>query len=345
MLCIDRGDICIMIVKQFMAELTNKKISVVVPLYNEAAGLKQFNHSLLEVLNSNLANYEVVYCDDGSSDDTNQILRKLTEDNSRIRYVCLTRNFGKENALSAGIFYASGEAIIMLDGDGQHPIELIPEFIKSWLAGTPVVVGLRQSNSREGVTKKWGSYIFHKTFNKITGQKIPAGSTDFRLIDRAVQKNFVKLKDSDRITRGLIDWLGFKTSYIKFTAKPREHGNAGYSFHKLVKLAIDSYVGFSNTPLYFFGYLGVTISTLSFILGLAVFIEQLLLGDPLSWKFTGTAMLAILIIFLVGIVLTAQGILAIYVSLMHNQTKQRPLYVVDFDNSVGIGKDSEDSKK
>jgi dolichol-phosphate mannosyltransferase len=206
------------------------------------------------------------------------------------------------------------------------------------------VVGLRQTNSKEGITKKWGSYIFYKTFNKITGQKIPPGSTDFRLIDRSVQEAFIALKDTDRITRGLIDWLGFKTSYISFKAKARQHGNAGYSFHKLVRLALNSYVGFSNTPLYFFGYLGTAISALSFILGLAIFIEQLLLGDPLSWKFTGTAMLAILIIFLVGIVLTAQGILAVYVSLMHNQTKQRPLFVVDVDNS-SLGKDHKNAQK
>ena len=222
---------------------------------------------------------------------------------------------------------------MMLDGDGQHPVELIPEFIKTWLDGNPVVVGIRKSNSKEGMIKKWGSYVFYKTFNKITGQKIPPGSTDFRLIDRSVQQAFIELKDADRITRGLIDWLGFKTAYIEFRAKPRQHGNAGYSIHKLVKLALNSYVGFSNTPLYFFGYLGAAISTLSFIFGIVILIEQPILGDPLSWKFTGTAMLAILIIFLVGIVLMAQGILAIYVSTIHNQTKQRPLFIVDIANS------------
>ncbi len=345
MLCIDECDICIMITNKFMAELTTKKISVVVPLFNEAAGLEQFNKSITSVLNEALGSYEIIYCDDGSSDSTSEILHKLSASDNHIRYISLTRNFGKENALSAGIFYASGDAIMMIDGDGQHPVELLPEFIKSWLSGNKVVIGIRQSNSKEGIRKRWGSLLFHKTFNKITGQKIPAGSTDFRLIDRSVQQAFIELKDSDRITRGLIDWLGFKTSYIKFNAKPRAQGSASYSFNKLVKLAINSYVGFSNTPLYFFGYLGVVISALSFILGLAIFIEQLLLGDPLSWKFTGTAMLAILTIFLVGIVLTAQGILAVYVSLMHNQTKQRPLYVVDFENSIGLARNNKDAQK
>lgn len=331
-------------VANVMSELTNQKISIVVPLFNEAAGLEQFNNSLTQVLDENLSSYEIIYINDGSRDKTVEILHNLSKSNSRVRYISLTRNFGKENALSAGIFYATGQAVMMLDGDGQHPVELIPEFIKAWLDGNPVVVGIRQSNSKEGITKKWGSYVFYKTFNRITGQKIPAGSTDFRLIDRSVQQAFINLKDSDRITRGLIDWLGFKTDYIHFDAKARAQGSAGYSFHKLVKLALNSYVGFSNTPLYFFGYLGATISALSFILGIAIFIEQLLLGDPLSWKFTGTAMLAILIIFLVGIVLMAQGILAIYVSQVHNQSKQRPLFVIDNDNSF-LGSDHKNAQK
>ena len=143
----------------------------------------------------------------------------------------------------------------------------------------------------------------------------------------------------DRINRGLIDWLGFETAYIEFDANPRLYGGAGYSFRKLIKLAVDSYVGFSNAPLYFFGYLGVIISVLSFLLGITVFIEQIILGDPLAWNFTGTAMLAILIIFLVGLMLTSQGILSLYVSLTYSQSKGRPLYVIDYDSSIGITKD------
>ena len=321
-----------------MTAITSKKISFVVPLYNEAGGILEFHKSLENIIKANLTNYEIIYCDDGSLDNTSELVSRLSKNDKNIKLIRLSRNFGKENALTAGIKFASGDGIFMIDGDGQHPVELIPDFIKSWLNGNKAVVGLRIANSKEGMVKRLGSYLFYRSFTKMTGKRLMAGTTDFRIIDKTVQQAFLELKDTDRVTRGLIDWLGFKTSYIKFRAKPRVHGSAGYSFNKLVKLAMNSYVGFSTTPLYFFGYLGVTISSLSFILGIMVFIEQLLLGDPLNWKFTGTAMLGILIIFLVGILLMAQGILSIYVSMIHNQAKQRPLYIIDFDNSIGLNK-------
>ena len=321
-----------------MPAITHKKISFVIPVYNEASGIVGFNKSLEEVVGTIVPNYEIIYINDGSRDNSVELITGLTNKNRNIKLISLSRNFGKENALSAGIHYANGDAVMMLDADGQHPVELIPEFIQSWLNGNRVVVGVRTTNSNEGFVKKTGSYLFYKSFNKMSGKKLIPGTTDFRIIDKTVSEAFKQLKDSDRVTRGLIDWLGFKTSYIKFKAKSRKTGEPGYSFNKLVKLAMNSYVGFSTTPLYFFGYLGVVISSLSFILGLVVFIEQLLAGDPLHWKFTGTAMLGILIIFLVGILLMAQGILSVYVSMIHNQAKQRPLYVIDFENSIGVDK-------
>jgi dolichol-phosphate mannosyltransferase len=321
-----------------MAILTHKKISFVVPIFNESQNIADFNSSLMDVISSNLSDFEIIYVDDGSSDNTNKLVSEIATKSRDIKLISLSRNFGKENALTAGITYASGDAVMMLDGDGQHPVELIPEFIRLWLAGNKIVIGVRTTNSKEGMVKKMGSYLFYKSFNSMSGKKLVPGTTDFRIIDKTVQQAFLELKDTDRVTRGLIDWLGFKTSYIKFKAKARAHGHAGYSFNKLVKLAMNSYVGFSTTPLYFFGYLGVIISFLSFILGLAIFIEQLLLGDPLSWKFTGTAMLGILIIFLVGILLMAQGILSVYISMINNQSRARPLYIVDHENSIGINK-------
>jgi len=319
-----------------MTAITHKKISFVIPVYNEAAGIVDFHNSIEKVIEPILPNYELIYVDDGSQDNCLKSIAELAVKNKNIRLISLSRNFGKENALSAGIHNADGEAVMMLDGDGQHPVELIPEFIQSWLNGNKVVVGVRTAYTNEKFVKRAGSYLFYKSFNKMSGKKLIPGTSDFRIIDKTVSEAFKQLKDSDRVTRGLIDWLGFKTSYIKFRAKSRQHGQAGYSFNKLVKLAMNSYVGFSTTPLYFFGYFGVVISSLSFILGLAVFIEQLLLGDPLHWKFTGTAMLGILIIFLVGILLMAQGILSVYVSVIHNQSKQRPLYVIDYENSIGL---------
>jgi len=321
----------------------NPLLSVVVPVYNEGAVLHAFHLSLLHVLEPlTEGSFEVIYCNDGSQDDTAAHIQAWHAKDARIKALSLSRNFGKEIALSAGIARAQGQAVLTIDGDGQHPVELIPHFLESWRAGNKVVIGLRTENSKEGWFKRLGSRYFHLLFNKLTGQQLVAGSSDFRLIDHEVQQEFVRMSESDRVVRGLIDWLGFKRDYIHFKAYAREHGTAGYSKRKLLKLAADSFVSLSPTPLYLFGYLGIMITVLALLLGIAIIIEQLLLGDPLHWHFTGTAMLGILILFLVGIVLLSQGILSLYISHIHNQSKQRPLYVIDYEASAGLTKNFED---
>lgn len=319
-----------------MVKSTELKISVVVPLFNESAGIESFHKSLIKILEQTMEiSYEVIYCDDGSSDNTDTIVLSCCRIDPRIKFIKLSRNFGKENALSAGLAQATGDAVLMIDGDGQHPVELIPQFIEAWQAGAQVVVGLT-GNKQNGTLKRLESKLFYKLFNIITGQKLQPGSTDFRLIDQAVRQEFMRLHESGRITRGLIDWLGFKRQYVYFNTKPRLTGTAGYSHRKLLGLAANSFVSLSPAPLFLFGYLGVLIAIASFILGAAVFIEQLVLPDPWNWNFTGTAMLGILIIFLVGVVLMSQGILSLYISHIHTQSKQRPLYIIDYSQSVGI---------
>ncbi len=314
-------------------------ISLVVPTYNEASGLQTFHSSLIKVVEQSAgAAFEIIYCDDGSTDDTAQLVQHWHANNLSIKLIKLSRNFGKENALAAGIAEARGDAIIMLDSDGQHPVAIIPQFIKAWEEGAQVVVGMRTNSSKGGLIKHLSSLLFYKVFNKLTSQKLLAGSTDFRLIDKSVQEAFLSLKETDRITRGLIDWLGFRRQFIPFKVNPREDGTPGYNWRKLLKLAANSFVSLTPTPLYLFGYIGVFITVAAFAFGSSVFIEQLLLGDPWHWKFTGTAMLGILILFLVGIVLLSQGILSLYISHIHSQSKQRPLYVIDYQSSAGIEK-------
>lgn len=309
---------------------------MVIPVYNEALGLAAFHDSLMEVLRSLDTSYEVIYADDGSTDDTSELVRGWHVDDGRVKLVRLSRNFGKENVLTAGIAAARGEAIITLDGDGQHPVELIPQFVKKWQEGAQVVVGVRTANKNASWSRRLASRLFYKLFNALTGQKLLPGSTDYRLIDRAVQRTFLELKEPDRITRGLIDWLGFKRELVHFKANARAAGTARYGRGKLLQLAANSFVSLSPTPLYLFGYLGIFITLGALALGLAVLVEQLIAGDPWHWNFTGTAMLGILILFLVGIVLLSQGILSLYISHIHNQTRQRQLYVIDYKTSVGI---------
>ncbi len=317
----------------------NKLITVVVPLYNESAGLSSFHTKVMKTLEALDRPYELIYCNDGSTDNSGHLIREWRRLNPRIRLIQFSRNFGKESALSAGIAHAKGAGILMIDSDGQHPPELIPQFISAWEKGARVVVGVRKNNKGESLFKRLGSRLFYSLFNRLPGQKLVPGSTDFRLIDKEVQAAFLKLKETDRITRGLIDWLGFERQYIYFTANPRAAGTASYSRRKLLKLAANSFVSLSPTPLYVFGYLGVLITTFALLLGSSVFVEQLLLGDPLGWKFTGTAMLGTLILFMVGIILMSQGILSLYISHIHNQTKQRPLYIIDMVGSAGLEKE------
>jgi len=319
-------------------EMSKKQLlSVVVPLYNEASGLLDFHQTLTNIfLQQPQFEFEIIYCDDGSTDGTTDIVRALHEKDKSIKLISFSRNFGKENALSAGISHACGQAIIMLDGDGQHPVDLIPTFIKAWQEGGQVVIGVSKNRKSEAFFKRLGSKVFYFLINHLSSQKLMPGLTDFRLIDRSVQKAFVELKESDRVTRGLIDWLGFKRVLIEYKEKSRTQGQPGYGYRSLIKLATNSILSLTPTPLYIFGFLGVFITIGAFLLGVSIIIEQLILDDPLHWKFTGTAMLGTLILFLVGIILMSQGILSLYVSHIHSQSKGRPLYVIDYQASVGI---------
>jgi len=312
-------------------------LSVVVPVYNESEGIKLFHDDLFEKTKKATDNsFEIIYVNDGSRDDTLDKLKKIAKKNDFIKVVNLSRNFGKEIATTAGINYSKGEATIIMDGDGQHPPSLINEFLKKWQHGAQIVIGVRSSNQKEGIIKKWGSRIFYKIFNSTSGTEIVPRSTDFRLIDSDVRKEFLRFTERNRITRGLIDWLGFKRDYITFDAPARIAGEASYKTSQLIKLAMNSFISLSLKPLFFFGWVGVIITTLSLILGTFIIIEQLILGDPMELNFTGSAMLGIFMSFMIGLVLISQSIMAIYLSHVHTQTQNRPIFIIDKAHSIGI---------
>ena len=299
-------------------------ISIVVPVFNEGDGITSLYRDIKkETEKLSQYTWEILFVDDGSTDSSSEHLNRIAESDKEVGILTLSRNFGKEYALTAGISYVHGDAIITLDGDGQHPVEAIDKFIEQWQKGFQVVVGVRKE------PRFSRSRLFYALFNRLSGEHLTAGATDYRLIDKVVQEEFVQLAENGRITRGLIDWLGFKRTSILFTPKKRQFGTPTYSTKELIRLAVHSFISLSNLPLYIFGGLGIAITTLSGLLGLAVIIEQFILEDPLRWNFTGTAMLGILILFLIGIVLMAQGVVSLYISAIHRETKHRPLYVVD----------------
>lgn len=308
-------------------------ISLVVPLYNEQYSLQQFNDKLLDFIKEQHDDYKIIYVNDGSTDDTYKVLNSIALKHKFVSVVSLSRNFGKEIALSAGIYYAQGDAIITLDGDGQHPLSYLPEFIDKWQKGAAVVVGVRKHSGGSGI-KKLASSIFYKVFNAFSDVKLVPYSTDFRLIDKNVRAEFIKMQESNRINRGLIDWLGYSRDYVYFEPGIRQGGNAKYSFSKLVKLATDSFVSLTPVPLYIFGFIGILITPIALLLGLFIIFEQYILGDPLLLDFTGTAMLGVLIVFLVGLVLMSQGIIGLYLSHIQAQSANRPLFVIDYSKST-----------
>lgn len=310
-------------------------LSVAVPVYNEADGLVEFHQSLsAAAAKASNGDYEIIYCDDGSLDDSNQIIRGFHAKDKHVRLIGFSRNFGKEIATTAGLHAAAGQAIITIDADGQHPPELISQFIEQWRNGAKVVIGLRQSNQGEGMVKRLGSSLFYKVFNRLTGMKLIPGASDYRLIDRSVQQEFVRMTERSRITRGLIDWLGYPREYVEFKAGRRQSGEAGYSFKKLFKLAIDSVVSMSKSPLYLSAYLGAVVLPISVLIGLIMTIDALA-GDPLNLNATGSAYVVVLLLFLVGVLLVSQGIIGLYLSHIHTETQNRPLYVVNKERSIG----------
>ena len=314
--------------------MNKQLISIVIPAYNETGNIEYIYSSISKVFSKINFPFEVIFVNDGSTDDTRQKIGNLAKDHKNIKLLDFSRNFGKEIATTAGIHHAVGDAIIILDADGQHPVKLIPEFIKLWNQGNKVVVGVRKNSAKDNLLKKQGSKLFYKLFNKFSGVSLIPGSTDFRLIDKEVQESFIKLNEQDRITRGLIDWLGYKREYIYFSALDRHNGEATYTPKKLILLAMNSFVSLSFAPLFLFGYIGIFITSLSFLCGLFVLVEQYILSDHIGLNITGTASLGILILFAVGVLLVSQGMIAVYISKIYAESKRRPLFLIDKSQSI-----------
>ena len=310
--------------------MSRKIISIVIPVFNEESNILLVYQKLLKIFNllKKQYDYELIFVDDGSSDKSSIVLENIAVQNNNVKYIEFSRNFGKEFATSAGIQYSKGDAAIMVDADLQHPAELIPEFIKKWEDGADIVVGIRTKNKGEGLIKKVGSWGFYKMMNLMSDTKIIPQATDFRLIDKKVIVEFNRLTEKTRITRGLIDWLGFKKEFIYFTANERQNGKASYTNFKLAKLALSAVISQSLFPLKLSGYLGIFIFFFSGILGLFIIIEKYILEDPLNMRFSGPAILAVIILFLVGIILSCLGLIALYIGNIQKEVSNRPMYIV-----------------
>ena len=306
-----------------------KLISIVIPVYNEEENIPLVYEKIKEV-SEKLSNYdwEIIFIDDGSTDNSENILEEMAKNNPLVKYIQFSRNFGKEMALSAGLDAANGDAVFMIDADLQHPVEFMPEFIEKWQNGVEVVIGVRNKNKGEGLVKKLGSFLFYKIMNAIGETKIIPRATDYRLLDKKVVLAFRRFTEHGRMTRGLIAWLGFKRDYIYFDANERINDQPGYSNIKLTKLALSSIVAHSLFPLKFAGYLGLLITFLFGTAGFLLLVGKYIFNNSLAMSFSGPAQLAILIIFLVGLILACLGLVALYIANIQAEVVNRPNYVI-----------------
>ncbi len=304
------------------------KISVIIPVYNEEGNIARIWSELSAVFAGLAYDAEFIFVDDGSRDASRERVQTLITHDKRVRYIGLSRNFGKEMALTAGLFEATGKAAIMIDADLQHPPRLILEMIARWEAGAEQVIGRRNGNGGAGLVKGLGSRLFRRIMKAIGEKHFLSDTTDFRLIDRAVIEEFKRFGEHRRLTRGLLDWLGFRQEFIVFRADARHSGQAAYSTRKLIHLALSAFISQSLFPLKFAGYLGIMIILFSGPLGLFIFIDKYILDDFSGLYFSGPAILAVINLFLIGIVLSCLGLIALYVGNIQTEATGRPLYVV-----------------
>lgn len=305
-----------------------KVISVIVPVYNEEKNVSLLHSAIKKVFKKLPYSYELIFVNDGSKDGSQKKIEQIAKRDPHVVIYELSRNFGKEIATTVGIHKCTGDACLMIDADLQHPPELIPKFIEKWEKGADVVIGVRIKRNTESITSKTGSYLFYKLMNYITPTKLVPGSTDFRLLDRRVITEFNKFGEKNRISRGLIDWLGFQREYISYPEAERKNGESAYSLIKKIRLAFNSIISLTLFPLRLVGYLGIAITVLSSLVAIIVFVEKFVLHDRFHWAITGTALLAIILIFLVGIILISLGLITLYIANIHEESIRRPLYII-----------------
>lgn len=300
-------------------------ISIIAPMYNEEAAIDIFFAEMRKFLAECPYQYEIVCVNDGSKDNTLDILKKYAEEDNRIKVVSFSRNFGKERALYAGLKYSSGDAVIPIDVDLQNPPMTIKTFLAKWEEGYDIVYGVRENRKNEGRLRRFLSKKFYEFYNLISEQKAPYNATDFRLMDRKVVNAVLRIREKHLFMKGIFNWVGYKSCPVSYNHADRAAGNSKFNFWRLWNLALDGITGSSTLPLRIWTYLGGGIAFVSFVIALFFLIKTILWGDPVQ----GFPTLVILLLFFGGIQLIALGIMGEYIGRIMIEVKNRPLYIVD----------------
>lgn len=309
-----------------MSTRTNEiELSVVVPVYNEEPCLEELHRRLTAVLQKTVATYEILFVNDGSTDRSLEILRALHQhDPTHVRVLSFSRNFGHEAASTAGLQYARGRGVVLMDADLQDPPEVIPQLVERWREGYDLVYAQRASRERETFLKRATSYLYYRVMRRLASLDLPRDTGDFRLMDRKVVDAFNQCPERNRFVRGLICWVGFRQTGIRFHRKPRYAGKTKYNYFKLMRLAVDSIVAFSIVPLRLATLIGAVVGAGSFVLFLAVLAEKLRGESPQP----GYALLGTGILLLGSVQIFLLGIIGEYIGRIYQEAQRRPLFVI-----------------
>ena len=301
------------------------KVTVVVPAYNEGEGLRAFHARLVAVLDQIDLVSEVLYVDDGSVDDTWAVMESLRAADPRVATLKLSRNFGKELALTAGLDHVESDAAIVIDADLQDPPELIPEFVRGWREGYDIVYGTRSSRAGESALKKFTSAAFYRLMERVSATPMPRDTGDFRLLSRRALDALKRVRERQRFMKGLFAWVGFRQKAVIYERDPRFAGASKFNYWRLWNFAIEGITSFSGAPLKIATYVGVLTALLAFVFGAFILGKAMIYGDPVH----GYPSLMLVVLFLGGVQLMALGMIGEYLGRLYMEVKQRPLYLIE----------------
>lgn len=299
-------------------------LSLVVPMFNEAGNLDALFARLTLVMADLGESYEIVCIDDGSKDDTVALALEHRQRDPRIKVVELSRNFGKELALTAGLHHTSGQAVVMIDADLQHPPETIKDMMAKWRDGFEMVIAVRRDREQETAFKRLASKAFYEMFGRVSEVQLPPGAGDFRLLDRKVVDVLNAMPEHARFMKGLYAWVGFKQTIIPFDVADRAHGETKFNLFRLWRLAIDGITSFTSVPLKVWTFVGTLVATFALLYGLLFIVKTLILGIDVP----GYPSLIVAITFFSGVQLISLGVIGEYLGRVFSEVKNRPLYVV-----------------
>ena len=310
---------------------TETLISVVVPAYNEQEVLPEFHRRMTAVLSALPFRWEIIYVNDGSKDATLLVLDQLRRADEHVAIVDLSRNFGKEIALTAGLDHAGGDAVIVIDADLQDPPELIPELIRVWQEGADVVYAKRRVRHGESAMKRVTAYLFYRVMQSVSRVQLPEDTGDFRLLSRRAVDSLKILREQHRFMKGLFTWIGYKQEAVPYDRDARFAGATKWNYWRLWNFALEGITSFTIAPLRISTYLGLITAAGAFTYGTFIVIRTLLFGNPVA----GYPSLLTTVLFIGGVQLTAIGILGEYVGRIFNETKNRPLYLLNHYAAAG----------